>query len=150
MSEIPNEENAEDQLLNEISELSKRGYQLLKEGLLQEAENCFKEILEKDDLNNYALVGLGDSARKRGDFRQAVVYYQKCLDNHPGNNYALFGLADCYKALKKFKNTSFMTIPILQSSPGLLTLTARSETLKNPGKFISKFLKWKRTMPMPL
>lgn len=96
------EETEEEKLLNEISELSKRGYQLLKEGLVEEAEDCFQQIIEKDELNNYALVGLGDSARKRANFRQAVVYYQKCLETHPGNNYALFGLADCYKALNKY------------------------------------------------
>ena len=60
------EETEEEKLLNEISELSKRGYQLLKEGLVEESEDCFRQILEKDELNNYALVGLGDAARKRG------------------------------------------------------------------------------------
>lgn len=88
--------------LNEISELSKRGYQLLKEGLTERAVSCFKEILEIDDNNNYALVGLGDTFRKDRKYRDAINYYQKCLDLHGGNNYALFGLADCFKALKQF------------------------------------------------
>ncbi|MCF6335644.1 MAG: hypothetical protein L3J12_07875, partial [Spirochaetales bacterium] len=47
-----------------ISELSKRGYQLLKEKMISEAEDCFDQILEMDKDNNYALVGLGDAARK--------------------------------------------------------------------------------------
>ena len=51
--------------LQEISELSKRGYQYLKENRIEEAEECFSRILEKDRENNYALVGLGDAARKR-------------------------------------------------------------------------------------
>ncbi len=50
--------------LNEISELSKRGYQLLKEGLTDRAVGCFKEIISIDNNNNYALVGLGDTFRK--------------------------------------------------------------------------------------
>ncbi|TVQ41274.1 MAG: tetratricopeptide repeat protein [Spirochaetaceae bacterium] len=86
----------------EIAELSQRGYQLLKENLLSEAEDCFRRILEYEETNNYALVGLGDAARKRRDYRGAVTYYEKCLEHHPDNNYALFGLADCFKSLKYF------------------------------------------------
>ncbi|MDR0878010.1 MAG: tetratricopeptide repeat protein [Treponema sp.] len=86
----------------EVSELSKKGYQLLKENKISDAVDCFAKILEVDENNNYALVGMGDATRKRGSFREAVVFYQRCLVYHPGNNYALFGLADCYKALNQF------------------------------------------------
>jgi tetratricopeptide (TPR) repeat protein len=86
----------------EITELSKEGYQLLKENRVNEALKCFKQILELDTENNYALVGMGDSCRKRGAHRDAVLYYERCLDHHPGNNYALFGLADCYKVLNQY------------------------------------------------
>ncbi|HTX73859.1 MAG TPA: tetratricopeptide repeat protein [Rectinemataceae bacterium] len=95
--EAPNPE------LAEIAEFSKRGYQYLKENRVEEAEECFARILERDRENNYALVGLGDAARKRGAFRDAVDHYKKCLVYHPGNNYALFGLADCYKALNQYQ-----------------------------------------------
>lgn len=88
--------------LNEISELSKKGYQLLKEGLLERSESCFSDILERDPSNNYALVGMGDTLRKSRNFHDAIKYYQLCLENHRGNNYALFGLADCYKALHQY------------------------------------------------
>lgn len=87
----------------EIAELSKKGYALLKENRVQEAEANFRSILELDPENNYALVGLGDSARKRGSHRDAADFYKKCLIFHPGNNYALFGLADCYKALNQYQ-----------------------------------------------
>jgi len=89
--------------LAEIADLSKKGYQYLKENRIEEAEECFARILERDRENNYALVGLGDAARKRGAFREAVDHYKKCLVYHPGNNYALFGLADCYKALNQYQ-----------------------------------------------
>jgi tetratricopeptide (TPR) repeat protein len=89
--------------MNEVSDLSKKGYQCLKENRVDEAEACFSHILEKDRENNYALVGMGDASRKRGAFRDAVEYYKKCLVYHPGNNYALFGLADCYKALNLYQ-----------------------------------------------
>ncbi len=99
-SASPRENNPE---LAEIADYSKKGYQYLKENRIEEAEECFARILEKDRENNYALVGLGDAARKRGAYRDAVDHYKKCLVYHPGNNYALFGLADCYKALNQYQ-----------------------------------------------
>ncbi|HSV56855.1 MAG TPA: tetratricopeptide repeat protein, partial [Magnetospirillaceae bacterium] len=95
--------NAQPPELAEITDLSKKGYQYLKESRIHDAEECFRRILEKELENNYALVGLGDAARKRGAYREAVDFYKKCLVYHPGNNYALFGLADCYKALNQFQ-----------------------------------------------
>ncbi|MDR2434315.1 MAG: tetratricopeptide repeat protein [Treponema sp.] len=92
-----NEQNA-----TKISELSKKGYQLLKENSITEAIDCFSQILLVDKINNYALVGMGDATRKRGSCREAAAFYQRCLEFHPGNNYALFGLADCYKALNQY------------------------------------------------
>ena len=97
------ESQPENSQVNEIAELSKKGYTLLKENQISEAEAFFKQIVEQDPENNYALVGLGDAARKRNAFREAVEYYKKCLIYHPGNNYALFGLADCYKALNQYQ-----------------------------------------------
>ena len=67
----------------EISELSKKGYQLLKENRTDDAIDAFKKILELEENNNYALVGLGDSERKRFHFKDAIVYYSKCLSCHP-------------------------------------------------------------------
>ena len=91
-----------DPITQQISELSKKGYQLLKENDIENAEAAFREILTIEDNNNYALVGLGDSARKQNNFKAAIDHYSKCLAFHPGNNYALFGLADCYKALNQY------------------------------------------------
>lgn len=88
--------------LTEISELSKRGYQLLKESLTDRAVENFKKIVSIQPDNNYALVGIGDAYRKDRRYNDAVGFYQDCLRFHPGNNYALFGLADCYKALNQF------------------------------------------------
>ncbi|MCG8453932.1 MAG: tetratricopeptide repeat protein [Spirochaetales bacterium] len=88
--------------VSEISELSKRGYQLLKESLTRRAVECFEQIIAIQPDNNYALVGIGDAYRKERRHKDAVNYYKDCLRYHPGNNYALFGLADCYKALGQF------------------------------------------------
>jgi len=86
-----------------IAEISKHGYQLLKENKVSEAIDCFSKILLLDENNNYALVGMGDAARKNNSIRDAVNFYQRCLNHHPGNNYALFGLADCYKAMNQYQ-----------------------------------------------
>jgi len=85
-----------------ISEWSKRGYQFLRENNVNEACEYFKRILAIDDCNNYALVGMGDTARKQGNCKEAIEYYTRCLNYYPGNNYALFGLADCYKTLNQY------------------------------------------------
>ena len=85
-----------------ISELSKRGYQLLKEDHIAEAEENFRRLLEMEPTNNYALVGLGDAARKRKSYHEAIKHYEVCLLHHVGNKYALVGLADSYRSLKQF------------------------------------------------
>lgn len=88
--------------VNRISELSKKGYQLMKEDDIPGAREAFNAILEIEENNNYALVGLGDTERKQSHFTQAISYYRRCLDFYPSNNYALFGLADCYKAQNQY------------------------------------------------
>ncbi len=99
----PEEENnlTEEQSV-EISELSKQGYQLLKESLTHRAIENFEKIIAMQPDNNYALVGIGDAYRKLRRYNEAVIYYRDCLRFHSGNNYALFGLADCYKSMGQF------------------------------------------------
>jgi len=92
----------QDEERSEVSELSKKGYQFLKENRIADALECFTKILVNAESNNYALVGMGDANRKQGQYRNAIIFYQRCLAYHPGNNYALFGLADCYKALNQY------------------------------------------------
>ena len=95
-------ENKPDEITNKISDLSKKGYQLIKENDIPGAKKAFNEILDIEENNNYALVGLGDTERKLNHFNDAISYYLKCLEFYPANNYALFGLADCYKALNQY------------------------------------------------
>jgi len=99
-SSSSNEERA--RVRAHVAELSQAAYQLLRENYVRQAEEKFGEILSYDETNNYALVGLGDAARKRRDCKRAVSYYERCLESHPRNNYALFGLAECYKAMRHF------------------------------------------------
>ena len=105
LREIPElipETSEEDRRFNEIAELSKSGYLLLKDNCCTEAVHAFEKILAIDERNNYALVGLGDAERKKENYGKAAEFYSVCLEFHPGNNYALFGLADCYKSLGQY------------------------------------------------
>ena len=108
-----------------IPELSKRGYKFLKESLVKEAEECFRKIVEIDEFNNYALVGLGDAARKEKRHKEAIGYYQQCLEHHEGNNYALFGLADCYKALNQYPKAIEIWEQYLQHDNANVTVLTR-------------------------
>ncbi|MFP4549989.1 MAG: tetratricopeptide repeat protein [Spirochaetales bacterium] len=87
----------------QLATLSQEGYQYLRENRLSEATESFSEILRQDESNCYALVGLGDVARKRGERDAAVDYYARCLENDPENSFALFGLADSYRSLRKYR-----------------------------------------------
>jgi tetratricopeptide (TPR) repeat protein len=111
--------------IEEITTLSKRGYQLLKEDHVDGAEEYFKTILEKYPENNYALVGLGDVERKRKNFRKALPFYQTCLNYFPNNNYAHFGAADCYKSLKKLPEAIESWGKYLENDKGNVTVLAR-------------------------
>lgn len=110
---------------NQISELSKQGYQLLKESLIDRAIESFEQILEMQPDNNYALVGLGDASRKRRQFTEATHYYKNCLEHHPGNNYALFGLADCYKALNQYNRAIDIWEEYLEHDDSNITVLTR-------------------------
>ncbi len=128
-----------------LAELSKKGYNYLKEGVLEEAEKAFRQILELDATNNYALVGLGDVARKRGDQRTAMDFYQKCLTVYPGNNYALFGLADCYKATNQFSKALEIWEEYLKQDDENITVLTRVadayRKVRNFGKSKETYLK---------
>ena len=86
----------------DIAELSHQGYQLLRDGSYDDAVERFESVLELEPGNSYALVGLGDIARKRGKHHDAVGYYQRCIEHDPDNAFALFGLADSYRSLRKY------------------------------------------------
>lgn len=135
--------------LNEISELSKRGYQLLKENLTERAREAFSKILNIDGDNNYALVGMGDCYRKERRFKDAVGYYQKCLKSHPGNNYALFGLADCYKALNQFNRAiDIWEEYLLHDDRNITVLTRIADAYRKVRNFKRSYELYQRVLEM--
>lgn len=89
---------------DDVAAISQKGYQLFKDGAYEEAIERFGKVLSIDPDNSYALVGMGDIARKQGHYRDAVTYYTKCLEHDPDNAFALFGLADSYRGLRKYRD----------------------------------------------
>lgn len=108
-----------------LTDLSREAYQHLRDGDLDEAEAQFNEILEIEANNNYALVGLGDTYRKRRKCRDAIAFYKRCLEQDPDNNYAMFGLADCYKAMRQFNRAIEVWEKYLQFDSENVTVLTR-------------------------
>jgi len=123
--EVKHEENHQIYESQKITDISKTGYQLLKDNKIDDAIDCFTKILLHDENNNYALVGMGDASRKMGSIRDAIRYYQRCLEHHPGNNYALFGLADCYKAMNQYQKAINIWEQYLQHDDKNITVLTR-------------------------
>jgi len=118
-------DNQDLEIQNLISELSKLGYYYLKEDRLDEAEEKFNKILDYDPKNNYALVGLGDVARRKNKHTDAVKYYSACLEVDNTNNFALFGLADSYKALRMYDKAINIWERYLQKDEQNITVLTR-------------------------
>jgi len=81
---------------HQIVHLSKKGYKYLSEKNLDQAEECFLEILSAEPSNSYALVGMGEIKKEKEDFSGAAEAYLTCLRHHAGNTFALGGLVACY------------------------------------------------------
>lgn len=112
-------ENEED-----IASISHEGYRYLRENRLGEAEEAFRKVLSRAPGNCYALVGLGDVARKQKEYSVAVEHYTSCLDCEPQNTYALFGLADSYKALRQYRKAiEAWELYLVQDSSNVTVLT---------------------------
>jgi len=134
---------------HKISEISKSGYQLLKENKVTDAIDCFTKILMLDENNNYALVGMGDAIRKQGSVREAVKFYQRCLTHHPGNNYALFGLADCYKAMNQYqKAIEIWEQYLLHDDKNITVLTRVADAYRKVRNFTNSKIIYLRVLDM--
>jgi tetratricopeptide (TPR) repeat protein len=132
-----------------IPEISKVGYQLLKENRINDAIDCFSKILMMDENNNYALVGMGDATRKQGLIREAVKYYQRCLIHHPGNNYALFGLADCYKAMNQYqKAIEIWEKYLIHDDKNITVLTRIADAYRKVRDFANSKLIYQKVLEM--
>lgn len=119
-----------------IVDISKAGYQLLKENKIEEAIDKFAKILTIDENNNFALVGMGDAMRKKGLVQKAIDYYQKCLKHHSENNYALFGLADCLRSTNQLPQAiTIWEKYLLQDKQNVTVLTRIADAYRKVRNF---------------
>ena len=88
----------------DVATLSQEGYKHFRSGRYREAIELFEQVLTIESDNSYALVGLGDIARKQGKQSDAVEIYRRCLETDPDNAFALFGLADAYRSLRRYRD----------------------------------------------
>jgi tetratricopeptide (TPR) repeat protein len=120
--------------MRELIKLSRQGYSLLRAEKITEARECFERILKSDAYNAFALAGLADIARKKQEYRKALILYQTCLEHHEDNNYARFGLADCYRGLCDYPNAIVQWRACLECDPDnpsiILHLAETHRTLK--------------------
>jgi tetratricopeptide (TPR) repeat protein len=91
-------------LKSRLINLSRAGYKSLEKNRLEEASGYFSQILALDPHNCYALVGLGELARKRKDPEDARRHYQECLRYEPENLFALKAEAECARELRDYTN----------------------------------------------
>ena len=112
----PEEKDSVDQ---DIAAISQRGYQLLREEQYADANDHFQQVLDREPDNSYALVGLGDSARKQHDYETAIQYYRTCLDHDQDNSYALFGLTDQSVRVVRIEFEHTLVEHESESCPGL-------------------------------
>ena len=109
----------------DVARLTQEAYHALRAGRIDEAVELFTRAVEIDPSNCYALVGLGDAARKRGDDRSAVAHYRSCLEHDQDNNFALFGLADSYRSLRRYVDAAAIWERYLEHDNNNVTVLTR-------------------------
>ena len=77
----------------------KRAEQKMNVGEYEEAEKLYKKILEKNETEESALLGLGESYYWQGDYAQAVKTFDKILKQNPDHVEALNKQGKTYLAL---------------------------------------------------
>ena len=132
-----------------ISELSKKGYRLLRASQPRGAMELFEEILNHEEDNAYALVGMGDALRKEGRFDEAAEYYNRCLGLHPQNKYALFGIGDCLRSQKNYSGAAEVWESYLEwDSENLTVLTRLADAYRKTRDFGRARDTYTRTLAM--
>ena len=109
----------------DVALLSQEGYQLLRQSEFEAAVERFREVLDLEPQNAYALVGLADTARKRNRHQEAAELYQQCLEHEPKNTFALFGLADSYRAMRRYPQALSIWERYLEHDDGNVSVLTR-------------------------
>lgn len=82
-----------------VIELSKRARQKFRARRYEEAQELFKEGLQREPDNPYLLSGMGDACREAGEYTEAERCYRHLLKIDTRNLFALRGLGDVCKKM---------------------------------------------------
>lgn len=71
----------------------------------EHSRDLYLKVLEKEENNNYALIGLGHLFYDHKDYSTALTYWQKVLDNSPvfTDIRVLTAIGNCHRKLKDFE-----------------------------------------------
>ncbi|MCK5673451.1 MAG: tetratricopeptide repeat protein [Spirochaetales bacterium] len=100
-----------------LSALSKAGYKSLQQGNITAAEHYFKQLLEVDPNNKYALTGMGEIETSKDNSAQAIEYYMTCTLHHKKDIQSHEKLAETFWKIKDFKNAALFWEKLLTFDP---------------------------------
>lgn len=87
-------------------------------GDLDEAERCYRNLLDVDKDNLFALRGLGDICKKLDRHQEAILLWERYLVLRPQDKFVMNRIADSCKFLSQFERAEQVYQQILQFSPG--------------------------------
>jgi tetratricopeptide (TPR) repeat protein len=93
------------------------GSALVELGRLDEAEQCFKDILQSDAKFALALTGLGQVSQRRGDHESALNHFQRASEVGPESPWILSGIFDSLRALGRLDEAEAYARKIVAAKP---------------------------------
>ena len=132
-------------------DLAGRGWQLWRERKLGEAEEAFKEAVQKDPTNADAWNGLGWSQFNQGKTLNAKVSFEKCLEIQPNHAAALNGLGWIAKGQGKTDEAIGYWEKAVKAAPNATAALSGLATtyieLEHYDKAIKVYQKWVKVEP---
>ena len=98
--------------------LSGMGDASRESGDFEDAERCYRRLLDVDKNNLFALRGLGDVCKKLGRHQEAIRLWKQYLSLRPRDKHVMTRIADSCKSLLQFDKAEETYRQILQLSPG--------------------------------
>jgi len=95
-----------------MENIIRHGEELFADGKIEEAENCFLDLLSKDSKQAEILNNLGVIDYSKGNVKQAIDYFKKALEIDPFYKQAVINWA----TLLKNSNLFYESIPYLEKA----------------------------------
>jgi len=95
----------------------KQGEALFAEGKIEEAENCFLEMLDEAPKNKEAYNNLGVIASQKGDIESAINEFQNSLEIDPYYRDAVINIVTLLRALDQSDKAASILSDYIENSP---------------------------------